>query len=172
MSKKEYPLEQLTLIKQKKLEEAERSLQEKKLALIKEKDKLESLEKDRDKVKVHRDDKLNQFREKVDAGTTTDKIQQMRVYLKEVDEKLRQKELKVKDQLKQVDAAEKKVEEARKEMLKRQQDVEKMRLHRKEWDKEMKVLEEHQESIEMDETGSTMHVRKNAQSRRNRRDKQ
>jgi predicted nucleic acid-binding Zn-ribbon protein len=78
----------------------------------------------------------------------------MRLYLKEVDEKLKLRETKVKEQKKVVDAAEKKVEDARQEMLKRQQDMEKMRLHRKEWEKEIKIILEQKEAIEMDETGS------------------
>jgi hypothetical protein len=171
MSKPQYPLEQLTLIKQKKLEEAEKNLKEKKIAYDKEKEKLETLEKDRDKVKFHRDEKLNQLRQKLDEGTTTDKIQQMKIYLKEVDDKLKVKENKVKDQVKVVDAAEKKVAEARIEMIKRQQDMEKMRLHREEWDKEMKIIEEHKESLEMDETGSSMFSRKKSQSSKGRKEK-
>ena len=86
MSTPQYPLEQLAIIKQKKLDEAERLLQERKQALQKEKEKLETLEKERDKVKEHRDDKLKQFLALLDEGTTTDKIQQTKVYLKEVDE--------------------------------------------------------------------------------------
>jgi flagellar biosynthesis chaperone FliJ len=171
MSKPQYPLEQLTLIKQKKLEEAEKNLKEKKIAYDKEKEKLETLEKDRDKVKFHRDDKLNQLRQKLDEGTTTDKIQQMKIYLKEVDDKLKVKENKVKDQVKVVDAAEKKVAEARIEMIKRQQDMEKMRLHREEWEKEMKIIEDHKESLEMDETGSSMFSRKKSQSSKGRKEK-
>ena len=172
MSTPQYPLEQLAIIKQKKLDEAERLLQERKLALQKEKEKLETLEKERDKVKEHRDDKLKQFRALLDEGTTTDKIQQTKIYLKEVDEKLKVRETKVKDQIKHVDAAEKKVEEARKDMMKRQQDVEKLRLHRKEWDKEMKLLEEQKESNEMDETGSSLHTRRKSQDARKNREKQ
>ena len=160
MSQSEYPLEQVTLIKQKKLDEAEKILKERKLVLDKEKDKLVTLEKDRDTVKKHRDEKLQQLREKLDEGTTSDKIQQMRLYLKEVDEKLKLRETKVKDQKKIVDAAEKKVEEARQDMLKRQQDMEKMRLHRNEWEKEVKILEEQKEAKEMDETGSALYSSK------------
>ena len=168
MSNPQYPLEQVTIIKQKKLDEAEKALKERKVVLDKESDKLTSLEKDRDTVKKHRDEKLEQFREKLDEGTTTDKIQQMRLYLKEVDEKLKLRETKVKEQKKVVEAAEKKVEEARQEMLKRQHDMEKMRLHRKEWEKEIKIIQEQKEAIEMDETGSALYSRKKTKESRNR----
>ena len=160
MSQPQYPLEQLTLIKQRKLEEAEKILKEKKQALDKEQEKLLEVEKDRDSVKSHWNDKLQQLRDELDQGTTSDKIQQMKVYMKEVDIKLKQKEGKVTEQQKRVAVAEQHVEEARKEMIKREQDVEKMRLHKKEWDKEMKVLAEQQEAIEMDETGSSMYSKR------------
>ena len=69
-----YPLEQIAIIKQKKLEEAEKTLRDKKSALEKEQEKLTAVEKDRDEVKDHRFAKLTQLREKMDAGTATDKI--------------------------------------------------------------------------------------------------
>lgn len=155
-----YPLEQLAIIKQKKLEEAEKTLKEKKEALIKEEEKLKAVEKERDKVKEHRHAKLEQLREKLDQGTSTDKIQQMKYYLKVVDEKLKAKELKVKEQNKHVENAHKQVELARQDFLKKQQDVEKLRLHREEWKKEMRLLLEHIEGVESDELGSAMHARK------------
>jgi hypothetical protein len=161
-----YPLEQLVIIKQKKLEEAEKVLREKKKALEKEQEKLTDLEKERDKVKEHKAEKLAQFREKIDAGTTSDKMQQMRQYLKIVDEQLKQKETKVRDQIKIVEAAEKMVEAARAEMIKREHDVEKLKIHRKEWEKEMNVVLEQKEAAETDEMGSALHsIRKQAKSR-------
>ncbi|MBY0529677.1 MAG: type III secretion T3S chaperone [Rhabdochlamydiaceae bacterium] len=154
-----YPLEQLAIIKQKKLDEAEKALKEKKLALIKEEEKLKEVEKERDLVKDHRFAKLTQLREELDAGTTTDKIQQMKAYLKVVDEKLKVKDQKVKDQEKKVEQAKVAVETARLDFLKKQQDVEKLRLHREEWEKEMKALLEQKEAIETDEMGSVIHFR-------------
>jgi flagellar biosynthesis chaperone FliJ len=152
-----YPLEQLAIIKQKKLEEAEKVLREKKNALLKEQEKLISLEKERDKVKQHKDAKLTQLRQKLDEGTTSDKIQQMRQYLKVVEEQLKQKEGKVKEQKKQVDAAEKQVETARLDLLKKQQDVEKLQTHRKEWEKQLLAEIEQKEAIETDEMGSPLY---------------
>lgn len=158
--KQEYPLEQLVRIKKRRLEEAERVLKEKKEQLEKEKEKQKELEEERNKTFRHREDKMKQLRETLDKGTTTDKIEVMREYLKVVDEELKQKEKKVQDQLKVVKEAEEAVEAARKDMLQKQQDVEKLKMHRKEWDKEMKQEIERQEGIETDELGTAMHTSK------------
>ncbi|HEY2810742.1 MAG TPA: type III secretion T3S chaperone [Rhabdochlamydiaceae bacterium] len=155
-----YPLEQLVLIKQKKLEEAEKNLREKKRLLEEEENKLRAVEKERDKVKDHRFAKLTQLREKMDEGAPSDKIQQMRYYLKEVDQQLAQKEVKVVDQKKRVEAAQRNVELARLDLLKKQQDVEKLRMHREEWEKEMKAIAAQKEGVETDEMGSALHNRK------------
>ncbi len=165
-----YPLEQVAIIKEKKLEEAEKILHEKKNALAKEQEKLEKLEKERDKVKTHRMAKLTQLRETLDEGSTSDKIQQMKQYLKIVDEQLKQKESKVKEQIKQVQSAEKQVEIARADLLEKQKDVEKLQMHRKEWEKEEKLLSEQKEASETDEMGSAMHARlkRSAHSHRRR----
>lgn len=156
----EYPLEQLAIIKQKKLEESEKVLREKKNALLKEQEKLAKVEEERNKVKEHKMAKLTQLREKLDAGTSTDKILQMRQYLKIVDEQLKQKEHKVKEQKKLVEAAEKQVEAARQDFIKKQHDVEKLAIHRKQWEKEMNLLLEQKEALEADEMGSAMHTRR------------
>jgi flagellar biosynthesis chaperone FliJ len=163
----EYPLEQIAIIKQKKLEEAEKALREKKNVLEREQQKLTEVEKERNEVKDHRFSKLTQLREKMDEGSPSNKIQQMRYYLKVVDEKLKTKELKVKEQQKQVENAKQQVEIARNDLIKKQQDVEKIQAHRKEWEKEMKVIAEHKESVETDEMGSTMHQRHRKASKRN-----
>ncbi len=160
LNKIHYPLEQVAQIKAKRLEEAEKLLQEKKKLLAVEEEAFKSLEQDRDKVKYHKDAKLEQLRNELDSGSTTLKIQQMKQYLKEVDEKLKQREIKVKEQKKKVDAAQKAVEDARREMLKKQQDVEKIKMHRTEWEKEKKSYLEHLESLENDEIGTTIHLKK------------
>lgn len=160
MQQAKYPLEQLTDIKKKRLEEAEKILQEKKELLIKEEKKLEQLENERNQVKEHKDAKLAQLRAELDTGTTSLKIQQMKVYLKEVDEKLKQRELKVKEQQKQVDNAIKAVELARQDMLKKHLSLEKMRLHKAEWVKEQKAIEVQIEALANDELGTTIFSRK------------
>lgn len=153
-----YPLEQLALIKQKKLDEAERELNEKKEALNKEQEKLKKVEKVRDEAKEHKDKKLLQLRDELDQGTTTDVIQRMKRYLKVVDEDLFTKEQKVTEQKKHVDAAKVALEEARKVFFLRQKDVEKLKLHRKEWQDEMRLILAHEEEVVNDEIGSSMHI--------------
>ena len=170
MDKIHYPLEQLALIKAKRLEESEKILQEKKNLLSKEETKLASVEKERDKVRHHKEVKLQQLRDELDSNTTTLKIQQMKFYLKDVDGKLNQQEVKVKDQKKQVDAAKQAVETARKDMLQKQQDVEKIRIHRKEWEKEKKAHLELLDSIETDELGTTIHLKQKKIKRSNEHD--
>lgn len=155
-----YPLKQLTEIKQKNLEEAEMILRDKKLILEKEQNSLTKKEKERDIVKEHRVDKLQQLRKHMDEGAVPHKVQQMKQYLKLVDEKLTIKQKAVEEQKKKVVLAEEEVHKARKELIECQKDVEKMRLHRKEWDHEMHVIQEQKEGIEMDEMGAASHQRK------------
>lgn len=161
-----YPLDQLALIKQKRLEEAERILTEKKRILEEEKKKLSDLEKKRDEVKEHYQTKLTQLREKLDAGTATDKIQQMKQYLKMVTDNLQAEEVKVKAQQKVVDAAEQQVEIARQDLFKKQKDVEKLKIHHHEWEKEVQKEVLRKEEITSDEIGSARHTLKKTQAKR------
>jgi hypothetical protein len=161
-----YPLEQVAIIKQKKFDEAEKVLREKKKALALEEEKLAVAEKERDEVKDHRFAKLTQLREKMDEGAPSDKIQQMRYYLKTVDEKLRLKEVKFKEHQRLVENAKQQVETARADLLKKQQDVEKMQIHRKEWEKEVKAIAEQKEGVESDEMGSSLHQRRKQASKK------
>lgn len=155
-----YPLKQLTEIKQKNLETAEINLRDKKRILEQEQTSLTKKEKERDEVKEHRIDKLQQLRDHMDEGAVPHKVEQMKQYLKLVDEKLTVKQQAVVEQKKKVKLSEEEVEKARKELIECQQDVEKMYLHRKEWDREMHLIEEQKEGIEMDEIGSAGHERK------------
>ena len=157
MIKTKYPLKQLIRIKQRRLDAAQRLLQEKKEELQKEQKKYKELEEDRDVTLQHRTNKLQQLREELDKGCTTDKIEIMRSYLKVVEEELKQKEKRVEDQKKEVEEAEKRVEEARKDMIKKQYDIEKINTHYEEWKKEEKALIEYEEGIENDELGTAMH---------------
>lgn len=155
-----YPLEQLATIKQKRLEEAEKVLKERKESLTKAENFLKDLADERDKTLRHRDDKEAQFYEDLSKGTTSDKIEIAKRYLKVVEEDLKKREKKVVDQQKIVDKAKEDVEHARKDLLKKQQDVEKIKLHRKEWEKEMERIEIQKEGIEADEMGTSMHIRR------------
>lgn len=155
-----YPLKQLAEIKQKNLEEAEIALRDKKRILEQEQATLVKKEEERDLVKEHRIDKLQQLRDHMDEGAVPHKVQQMKQYLKLVDEKLIVKQQAVIEQQKKVKLALEAVDKAREELIECQKDVEKMRLHRKEWDQEMHLVQEREEGIEMDEIGASGHERK------------
>ncbi len=157
MSKIVYPLLQIIEVKQRRVEEAEKVVREKKLALEKEQKKLEEVQAARDKVKKHQQDKLTQLRETLDHGSTSPKIQQMKVYLKVVDEKLKVEEKKVKDQEEQVSIAEKNLEQARENLRLKRQEVDKLLTHKKDWEKEMRKELEIIEAREQDELGSIIH---------------
>lgn len=171
MNNLQYPLEQLMTIKKKRYDQALKTLEEKKAILLEEQKKLKEVEAQRDKVLEHKTDKLEQLREELDSGTTTDKIQQMKNYLKVVDEELEIKEKKVADQIKKVEDAEKQVEQAKAELFARKKDLEKLEIHKKEWEKEVKHWVSVQEGIEQDELGSSTHTlrKREEQSRKNSR---
>lgn len=153
-----YPLKQIIEVKQRRVDDAEKVVKEKKLALTKEQQKLAEREAERDQVKKHKQDKLKQLRDTMDEGTTTTKIQQMKVYLKVVDEKLKVEEKKVKDQQEQVKAAEKALEQAKLELQRKRQEVDKLLMHQKDWLKEKRKELEIIESREQDELGSIIHT--------------
>ena len=164
-----YPLDQLVAIKQKRLEEAEKALAEKKAILAQEEAKLAALEKKRDEVKEHYQAKLTQFREKLDAGTATDKIQQMKQYLKLVAEDLKNEEQKVQAQMKVLATAQYQVELALQDLYKKQKDVEKLKIHHKEWQHEAHRIEVQKEGVFNDEMGSVMHTLKKTEKKRKNR---
>jgi flagellar biosynthesis chaperone FliJ len=158
MNKIVYPLKQVMEVKQRRVEEAEKVVKGKRAALEQEQKKLKEREEERDKVKRHREDKLRQLRETLDGGTTSPKIQQMKNYLKVVDDKLKIEEKKVRDQQQQVALAEKNLEQAKNELHLRRQEVDKLATHQKDWEKttykEIQIVEER----EQDELGSLMHT--------------
>ncbi len=156
---KKYPLEQLVIIKQKRLEEAERELRDKKELLAQAEEKLEKVKAARDQVLNHKDDKIEQLRAGLDEGVPANKVEEMRNYLKVVEEDLQKKEKQVELQEKKVVEAEEAVEEARQMMIKRQKAVEKLSQHYKEWQKEMQIEEEREEGILGDEMGTARYIR-------------
>ncbi len=158
MSKIVYPLKQIIEVKQRRVEEAEKVVREKQLALTKEQQKLAEREKERDKVKKHKQEKLTQLRETMDQGTTSPKIQQMKVYLKVVDEKLKVEEKKVKDQKEQVAIAEKNLEQAKIDLQRKRQEVDKLLIHQKDWEKQMQKEMDIIEGREQDELGAIIHA--------------
>ncbi|HSX26925.1 MAG TPA: hypothetical protein VLE89_07980, partial [Chlamydiales bacterium] len=153
-----YPLQQLMEIKKNRFDQAVKTLEEKKALLEKAYEKLFDVTQERDKVLKHKVAKLTQLRQALDEGTTTDKIQQMKVYLKTVDEKLAEREKKVVEQQKQVDLAQKQVDLATDELFQRKKDLEKLEMHKKEWEKEVRYWTEQKEAVEHDEQGSATHT--------------
>lgn len=153
-----YPLEQLIPIKKNRFDQAVKVLEEKKAILDKEKNKLYDVTRQRDEVRIHKKAKLEQLRNALDEGMRTDKIQQMKAYLKVVDAKLAEKEKKVIEQQKAVDAAQKQVDLATEQVFQRKKDLEKLEMHKTEWQKEMKYIEGQKEALEQDEQGSATHA--------------
>lgn len=155
-----YPLKQVLEIKHRRVEEAEKILKEKRQLLAKEEEKLKQVEAERDKVLKHQQDKLAQLREELSHTTTSPKVQQMKVYLKVVAEKLQIEEKKVNDQKEQVKIAQKNVDEAKKDLDRKRLEVDKLTTHQNDWEKEMRKELEIIEGREQDELGGTMYLGK------------
>ena len=160
-----YPLREVLEVKKRRVEEAEKVLKEKEKLLDIEKEKLKQREAERDKVKDHYKAKINQFRQEMDQGTTSAKIDQMKLYIKVVQEKLVIEEKKVKDQQNQVDLAEKNVQIAKNQLKDRQHEQEKIETHQKEWTKETKREMAIEESRSEDDIGSTMFLSRMVRNR-------
>lgn len=166
MAKAKYPLQQVLDIKLKRVEAAEKVVQEKLQRLEQENEKLAQCIKERDNILNHHQDKLKQLREELDHATTSPKVQQMKVYLNVVKEKLKVEEKKVADQQGRVDAATHELEEARRQLQLKRQEVEKLEMHRADWHKTERKEAEIKEEREYDEIGNIiygMHRRKNNQ---------
>lgn len=155
-----YPLQQIITVKENRVKEQEKVVAEKRQALEREKEKLKEAEEARDKVKQHYRDKLLQMREKMDEGTTSPEILQMKAYIKVVQEKLVGEEKKVKDQEGQVELAEKNLETAIEVLKLKRQEVDKLLTHRKDWTKQAMFEIERAEAVEQDEMGSIIFVGK------------
>ena len=152
-----YPLEDLMAIKKTRFDQAVKILEEKKALLEKAYEKLYDVTKERDAALDHKTAKLTQLRQALDEGTPTDKIQQMKVYLKLVEETLAEKEKKVVAQKKEVDLAQQQVDAATAELFQRKKDLEKLELHKEEWIKEVHYWTIRKEAGELDEQGAAVH---------------
>jgi flagellar biosynthesis chaperone FliJ len=161
-----YPLKQVLEVKKKRVEEAEKVVKEKREALEKEQEKLKQREEERDKVKAHHQAKLTQLREELDRGTTTDKIQQMKAYIKVVKENLKNEEKKVKEQQEQVVLAEKNLQMAIHELVMKRLEVDKIELHKKDWFKEQNRELEIKEENEFNEQGSVIYSMKQKEKKK------
>lgn len=154
MPKAVYPLKQIIEVKKRRVEEAEKVVAEKRQALEQEEEKLRQKEKERDQVRDHHLAKLTQMRKEMDQSTTSPKIQQMKAYLKVVQEKLKAEEKKVADQKEVVKTAEKNLELAKEDLKRKRLEVDKILTHKGDWEKEMQKEEEILEGREQDEVGS------------------
>lgn len=154
----EYPLEQMISIKKNRFDAAVKILEEKKNLLEKAYELLYDLTEAKDKVLDHKNAKLTQLRDMLDAGTGAHKVLQAKAYLKVVDVKLQEHEKKVADQQKAVDAAQKAVDAATDDLFQKKKDLEKLELHKKEWEKEIKYQLLQKEMVEQDEQGSSTHT--------------
>lgn len=166
MAKAQYPLQQVLDVKLRRVENAEKVVQEKLQLLEQENEKLAQCIKERDGVLNHHQDKLNQLREELDHATTSPKVQQMKSYLNVVKEKLKVEEKKVVDQQGRVDAATQELEEARRQLQIKRLEVDKLEMHRADWRKTERKEAEIKEEREYDEIGNIiygMHRRKNNQ---------
>lgn len=155
-----YPLKQVLEVKKKRVDDAEKVVIERRLAVEREEEKLKQREADRNKVKEHHQAKLTQLREELDRGTTTDKIQQMKAYIKVVQENLKNEEKKVKEQKEQVDIAKQNLELAIKDLALRRLEVDKIELHKKDWLKTLTKEMEIKEENDFNEQGSVIYSMK------------
>lgn len=155
-----YPLAEVLEVKHRRVEQAVLVVKEKQKLLEAEQQKLKAREAERDKVKDHYKAKLAQLRHELDEGTTSDRVQQSKVYLKVVQERLAVEEKKVKDQQQQVDLAQKNLEIAKNQLKDRQREEDKIITHRKEWTKETIKEIEIIETRREDELGTTMFLGK------------
>ena len=152
--KSRYPLEQVIEIKKNRFDQAVRTLEEKKEILEKAYEALFDLNQALDEIKAHKQAKLDQIRNALDEGTSSDKIQQMKVYLKVVDEKVLEQKKKRDKQQTVVDDAQEEVDLATDDLFQKKKDLEKLELHKKEWEiQDARELERKEES-EHDEQGS------------------
>ena len=152
--KSRYPLEQVIEIKTNRFDQAVRTLEEKKGILEKAYEALFDLNQALDEINSHKAAKLNQIRDALDEGTSSDKIQQMKVYLKVVDEKAIEQKKKRDNQQTIVDEAQKQVDLATDDLFQKKKDLEKLELHKKDWEKEDARELERKEESEHDEQGS------------------
>lgn len=155
-----YPLLEVLQVKIRRVEDQELVVTRKREALENEKKKLAEREEARNKVQKHYKDKLWQLRDELDHDTDTETIKTMKIYIKEVSEKLKVEEKKVEEQKKQVEAAQKDLNDALEELKRRRQDVDKIETHREDWLKGVKKELEIIEGREEDEIGQIIFSKK------------
>lgn len=152
-----YPLEPVLAIKRDRVDRAEKIVKEKRKLLEIEQEKLREIEAARDKVKNHYMQKIQQLRELLDEGTTSDAVLQRKAYIKVVAVQLAEEEEKVNKQKENVLAAAKELEKAEVNLAKRRKEEEKTRLHKEEWMKEALKEEAREIEKEQDEMGQLLY---------------
>lgn len=120
-----YPLEPVLIVKKDRVDRAEKIVKEKRRLLEIEQEKLREKEAERDKVKNHYMQKIQQLRELLDEGTTSDAILQIKSYIKIVAVQLAEEEEKVNKQKDAVLVAAKELEKAEVNLMKRRKEEEK-----------------------------------------------
>jgi len=165
MAKIIYPLAQVIDVKKRRVDEAEKVVQQKRQALELEQEKLKRCEEERDKAKQHYQNKLKQLRDELDQGTTSDKVQQMKVYLKVTQERVKVEDKKVAEQMKQVETAKKNLEIAQADLRKKRTEVDKLEMHKKDWIKEMQKEMQIIEEGELNEIGNIIYSVQQKKSR-------
>ena len=161
-----YPLEDLLRIKIKRFDQAVKLFEETTEKLLNEREKLFEIEKERDEVVAHKMDKLKQLRDALDKGTRTDKIQQIKIYIEVVDERIISKQKKVDTQQDVVEKVEKELEEAKKNLFDKKKELEKIKIHKDEWKIEMREIEKQIEATEQDEIGAIRDILRKQQQRK------
>lgn len=152
-----YPLQQLLDIKEKRVEDAERELHLKKVALEKEEEKLRKcLEKEKQAQDTY-DEQLEAFYTDFQQGTNSDKIKQRKDHLKGLLEKVKLEKEHTAKQEKVRDAAAEEKEEAKRILDERRIDLEKLTEHKKAWVRTDLEEKERLHIIEHDELGAMLH---------------
>jgi len=163
-----YPLMDVLEIKKKRVEAAEKVVQQKLALVNQEKETLSKRQAERDEVKTHQQAKIDQLRDELDQGTYCPKVLQMKAYLKVVDEKLKVEEKKVKEQQVKVDQAIKEWEDAREVLRLKRQEVDKLETHRTDWEAEMRKEQYIIDGRAMDELGEMIYTSNRRRSARQR----
>ena len=153
-NKLKYPLEQVLVIKKRRVDAAEKIVKEKQAILEQEEEKLKKYQDAYQEVADHHKEKLEQLRAALDAGAPSHKIEQIRTYIKEVKNKMYEEKRKVERQEKQVEKAQKAVDDAKIVLKERRVESDKIHTHKDEWSaQELKELSR-QEAKQLDEVGS------------------
>ena len=156
----EYPLDQILGVKKKRVEEAQREVVNKQEALKKEEQELLKVEKKRDEVKNHKQEKLDQLVTTLNEGTTSDEVLQMKAYLEVVEEKLQDAEQKVQNQKQAVETAKQNLEVAKEDLHKKRKEVDKLEMHRKKWLKKEEKELARKDQLQQDEIGQTIFLQR------------